>query len=110
MSFFRGEKSGFELLFRGFATNRVRKRGKIRCLLASIRLSEVLFALAKSLSDSPPRKTQIELVRFGVFLCLFLDFCGVQISNIKHFKAIQVTFEKFIFWLFFLQIYGTITI
>jgi hypothetical protein len=35
-------------LLRGFATNRVRKRGKSRCLLASIRLAEVLFATQKA--------------------------------------------------------------
>ncbi|MBP3495875.1 MAG: hypothetical protein J6K52_06660, partial [Clostridia bacterium] len=39
--FFVGYESSFELLLHDFVVNRVRKRGKSCCLLASIRLAEV---------------------------------------------------------------------
>ncbi len=47
-SFFLAKNWQDSNLLRGFATNRVRKRGKSRCLLASIRLAEVLFATQKA--------------------------------------------------------------
>ena len=43
-----GIESSFELLLHDFVVNRVRKQGKCRCLLASIRLAEVLFAQQKA--------------------------------------------------------------